>query len=134
MYHLKSNGKEVDPKKVSCGERNALALCYFFKEIAKETDVRAIYSDETFLVIDDPVSSFDMENKIGILSFLRWIIGQVLLGCPTTKVPVMTHDFGMLYDLEKALQEISKECERQNKSALPFPMLPAFLQGLSFKS
>ncbi len=117
MYHLKSNGKEVDPKKVSCGERNALALCYFFTEIAKETDVRAIYTDEVFLVIDDPISSFDMENRIGILSFLRWRLGQVLLGCPTTKTLVMTHDISVLYDLEKALQEISKECESQNKSA-----------------
>lgn len=117
MYHLKSNGKEVDPKKVSCGERNALALCYFFTEIAKETDIRAIYTDEVFLVIDDPVSSFDIENRIGILSFLRWRLGQVLLGCPTTKALVMTHDMSVLYDLDKALQEISKECESQNKSA-----------------
>ncbi|MEG0836084.1 MAG: AAA family ATPase, partial [Christensenellaceae bacterium] len=117
MYHLKSNGKEVDPTKVSCGERNALALCYYFTEIAKETDIRAIYADEAFLVIDDPVSSFDMENRIGILSFLRWRLGQVLLGCPTTKVLLMTHDISVLYDLEKALQEISKECDRQDKSA-----------------
>jgi wobble nucleotide-excising tRNase len=102
---------------VSCGERNALALCYFFTEIAKETDVRAIYAHETFLVIDDPVSSFDMENRIGIISFLRWKLGQILLGCSTTKVLVMTHDISVLYDMEKVLQEIAKECAEANKSA-----------------
>ncbi len=117
MYHLKSNGKEVDPKKVSCGERNALALCYFFTEIAKDTDVRAIYADEVCLIIDDPVSSFDTENRIGILSFLRWKLGQVLLGCPTTKVLMMTHDISVLYDTEKVLEEIAKECTAANKSA-----------------
>ena len=117
LYHLRSNGKKVDPNKVSCGERNALALCYFFTEIAKETDVRAIYADEMFLVIDDPVSSFDMENRIGIISFLRWKLGQILLGCPTTKVLMMTHDISVLYDMEKVLKEIAKECTEANKSA-----------------
>lgn len=29
LYHLKVNGHPVEPSKVSCGERNALALCYF---------------------------------------------------------------------------------------------------------
>jgi ABC-type lipoprotein export system ATPase subunit len=117
LYRLKSNGKEVDPKKVSCGERNALALSYYFTEIAKETDVRTIYSDEVFLVIDDPVSSFDVENRVGILSFLRWKLGQVLLGCPTTKVLVMTHDISVLYDMQKALEEIANECTDANRSA-----------------
>lgn len=117
MYHLKSNGRDVDPKKVSCGERNALALCYYFTEIAKETDIRSIYTDEMFLVIDDPVSSFDMENKIGLLSFLRWKLGQVILGCPTTKVLIMTHDISVLYDMEKVLTEIANECTAANKSA-----------------
>ena len=68
-------------------------------------------------MIDDPVSSFDMENRIGIISFLRWKLGQVLLGCPTTKVLVMTHDISVLYDMEKALEEIANECTDANKSA-----------------
>ena len=117
LYHLKSNGKSVDPNKISCGERNALALCYFFTDIVKGTDANDIYNDEFFLAIDDPVSSFDLENRIGILSFLRWKIGQVLLGCPTTKALIMTHDVSVLFDLEKALQEISRECATANRPA-----------------
>lgn len=70
MYHLKVNGKSVSPDKISCGERNALALSYFFAEIAKETELQKLYYDEMLLVIDDPVSSFDIENRVGILSFL----------------------------------------------------------------
>lgn len=42
-YHLKVNGMPVTPDKISCGERNALALCYFFTEIAKETDFDGVY-------------------------------------------------------------------------------------------
>ena len=32
-YHLKSHGKSVLPKMISVGERNAIALCYFFSTI-----------------------------------------------------------------------------------------------------
>lgn len=117
LYHLKSNGATVNPSNVSCGERNAIALCYYFAEIAKDMDAKAKYSDELLLVIDDPISSFDIENRIGILSFLRWKLEQVLEGCATTKVLLMTHDVSVIFDLEKALEEISKHCEKKSAHA-----------------
>ena len=76
LYRIKVNGDFVSPNKVSCGERNALALCYFFTEIAEEMDEKSIYTDEMLLVIDDPISSFDIENRVGITSLLRWKLGQ----------------------------------------------------------
>ena len=106
QYHLKVNGHTVVPSKVSCGERNALALSYFFTEIASNANANAVYSNEVFLVIDDPVSSFDFENRIGVQSLLRWKLGQVLEGCATSKVLIMTHDISTAFDLEKGLQEI----------------------------
>lgn len=117
LYHLKTNGNPVNPNKVSCGERNALALCYFFTEIAKDMDAKAVYSDEVLLAIDDPVSSFDLENRIGILSFLRWKLEQVLDSCATTKIVIMTHDISVMFDMEKALQEIAKHCEKVSVNA-----------------
>lgn len=117
LYHLKSYGQPVIPEKISCGERNALALCYFFTEIAKGTDARSLYSTESLLIIDDPVSSFDLENRVGILSFLRFKLNQVLTACATTKVLVMTHDISVLFDLEKALEEISKNCAAKGINA-----------------
>ena len=117
MYHLRVNGKAVSPDKISCGERNALALSYFFAEIAKETDFQKMYQDEMFLVIDDPVSSFDTENRVGILSFLRYKLHQVLSSCSTTKVLVMTHDISVMFDLQKAMEEISVSCASIGKHA-----------------
>lgn len=114
LYHLRSNGIVVNPSKVSCGERNAIALCYYFTEIAKGMDAKSKYSDELFLVIDDPISSFDIENRIGILSFLRWKLEQVLVGSPTTKILLMTHDVSVVFDFEKALEEISKHCQKNS--------------------
>ena len=117
MYHLKVNGKEVSPNKISCGERNALALSYFFAEIAKGTELQKLYYDEMFLVIDDPVSSFDVENRVGILSFLRYKLNQVLTSCATTKVLMMTHDVSVMFDLRNALNEISSNCAGIGKNS-----------------
>lgn len=116
-YHLKVNGQPVKPDKISCGERNVLALCYFFTEIAKETDFDKMYNNECFLVIDDPVSSFDIENRVGILSFLRLKLNQVLFACATTKILVLTHDVSVLFDLQKAMEEISSVCGANCRNA-----------------
>lgn len=120
LYHLKVNGHPVEPSKISCGERNALALCYFFTDISRNTDAATVYSDEVFLVIDDPISSFDIENRIGILSFLRWKLEQVHKGCKTSKILIMTHDVSVIYDLSKALEEISDQYNSKSKDAVPF--------------
>jgi energy-coupling factor transporter ATP-binding protein EcfA2 len=108
-YYLQVNGRKVAPNKVSCGERNALALSYFFTEIASNANTSAPYADEMLLVIDDPVSSFDFENKIGIQSLLRWKLEQVLGGCATSKALIMSHDISVVFDMGKGLKEI-EEC------------------------
>lgn len=117
LYRIKVNGEFVSPNKVSCGERNALALCYFFTEIAEEMDANEIYSDEVLLIVDDPISSFDLENRVGIMSLLRWKLGQILESCATSKVLIMTHDISVVFNLEKALQEISKQCAKVSNNA-----------------
>ena len=117
MYHLTVNGKDVFPDKISCGERNALALCYFFSEIAKETELQKLYHDEMFVAIDDPVSSFDVENRVGILSFLRYKLNQMLSACATTKVLMMSHDVSVIFDLQKVMDEVSANCAGVGKHA-----------------
>ena len=114
-YQLFSKGKKITPKNISCGERNAIALCYFFTEIGRGMDWNEAYHQELFLVVDDPISSFDLENKVGIASFLRQRFAQVLQGCATSKVLFMTHDIQVVYDMQKVFEEIHKAT---NKKAL----------------
>ena len=117
LYYLKVNGQPVLPEKLSCGERNALALCYFFTDLLKETEAKNMYGHEMLLVIDDPISSFDVHNRIGIMSFLRFKFEQILFACPTTKVLIMTHDISVLFDTGKALEVIAKTCSARGKDA-----------------
>jgi len=117
-YQLLSKGQEITPKNVSCGERNAISLCYFFTDIGRGLDWDEAYRRELFLVIDDPISSFDLENKVGIASFLRQRLAQVLQSCMTSKVLFMTHDIQVVYDMQKAFEEIDKATGKKAHSCL----------------
>ena len=108
IYSLASNGQAVRPSDISSGERNIIALCYFFVDIMKNLDKDKAYEQECFLVIDDPVSSFDLENRIGILSFLKSKLLKILCGNINSKVLIMTHDLPTFYDMEKIMKEIMK--------------------------
>ena len=105
-YYLKSNGENVKPKDVSLGERNIIALCYFFTEILSNQDVAKLYQDEELVVIDDPVSSFDFENKVGIISFVRYQINRIIKGNANSKVLILSHDLATVFDFNKAVDEI----------------------------
>lgn len=45
-----------------------------------------MYTKEALVVIDDPVSSFDLENKVGILSYLKSQLLKVLSGNKSSRV------------------------------------------------
>lgn len=77
VYKVESNGHPVEPKDISIGERNALAISYFFLDIMTGSEARKAHEQEKLIVLDDPVSSFDHENKMGVLSYIlfemeRW--------------------------------------------------------------
>ena len=107
QYLVKSRKKSVSPSKISVGERNAIALCYFFSEIMREQKEEEIYDNQYCLIIDDPVSSFDMENRVGILSFLKHQLNKYISGNKETKVLLFTHDLQTAYDIEKIYGEIT---------------------------
>ena len=113
-YILYSNGKSVKPNNVSVGERNILALCYFFTELIMNQEAREGYSKKLLLVIDDPVSSFDFENKVGIMSLLKAKILDIIRTNPESQVMLMTHDIQCVYDLEKIAEEVIGEYKREN--------------------
>ena len=107
-YYLKSNKADVLPKKVSQGERNIIALCYFFTQIFSNQEIGKLYQTESLIVIDDPVSSFDFENKIGIISFLRYQTDRIINGNPNSKILFLSHDLETVFALKKAMDEICK--------------------------
>ena len=113
VYRLLSHGQKVKPREVSVGERNIIGLCYFFTSILKGKEEKDAYNDEYLIIVDDPISSYDMENRIGILSFLKYELSAFLEGNTETRVLVMTHDLMTFYDVHKILEEIIEKCKQQ---------------------
>ena len=103
QYVLKSNSNRVKAKDVSTGERNAIALSYFFTEIFKGENSEEFYTKPKFIVIDDPISSFDFENKVGIMSFLNYQIHKIMTGCNKSKMIILTHDLMSAFDMQKII-------------------------------
>ncbi|MBC1943492.1 AAA family ATPase [Listeria booriae] len=116
-YMLHSNGKPVKPIDISCGERNILALCYFFTSMMSDINEKDIYQSESLIIIDDPVSSFDLESKVGILSYLKSEFLKIILGNKKSKIIIFSHELATIYDLQKQFEEISKAAK--NKFTYP---------------
>lgn len=91
-YILKSNGFRVKPEKVSVGERNAIALAYFFASAFEGKKTQERYSHPSLYIIDDPISSFDQDNRAGILTFINAQFGEIIYGCDKSKILVLSHD------------------------------------------
>lgn len=113
-YVLYAYGKAVKPNNVSVGERNIIALCYFFTELIMNQEVKEGYSKKLILVIDDPVSSFDFENKVGIMSLLKAKVADIIKTNPESQILLMTHDIQCLYDLQKIGKEVCCEYKRES--------------------
>lgn len=116
VYSLYANGSKVKPSDVSAGERNAIALCYFFTLIGEEKSRATAFSDEMLIVIDDPISSFDQENRIGILSYLRSQIRRAIVGNPDTKVLCLTHDGYSMNAFKKMSTELVSAAKRAGEA------------------
>ena len=107
-YKLTVRGEDVKPKDISVGERNILGLCYFFSHVKQNKLKNKAEEDEYFFVIDDPISSFDMENRVGICTLLRYEMLKFLLGNENTHIIIFSHEYQTVYDLHKAMKAINR--------------------------
>lgn len=118
-YKVLSNGEMVSPQQISVGERNILGLCYFFAKIMEKRDENSVYGDENLLIIDDPISSYDFENRVGILSFLKFELAQILNGNKYSRAIVMTHDLSTLFEVTDIFKELGDEWKQKFKKINP---------------
>ncbi|WP_144505198.1 AAA family ATPase [Bacillus mycoides] len=117
-YVIKSRGEQIQLKSLSIGERNAVALSYYFSLMFQNKSEEDKFSSPCILVLDDPISSFDFENKIGIYSFLRFILNQIHSGNSESKAIFFTHDLEVLYNVEKIYNDIGIKDKNISRSKL----------------
>lgn len=108
-YQVYSKGTQVKLKDLSEGEKKIIGLCYFFSIINQNKSKEESYKEETLVVLDDPISSIDLNNQVGIYSFLRSQFSQIVTGNDNSKVLILTHDLGVLYNLSRVFNDFTKE-------------------------
>ena len=106
---------------ISEGEKNLLALLYFYFELYTDNEQTKLKSDIDLIVIDDPISSLDDANKFYVLEIIKKILNE-----DRPQVFVLTHswdDFCQItYSLKKRpdtkLFEIYKDPAKNFQSAV----------------
>ena len=106
-YFVKVNGKDVKLKDLSLGERNIISLAYFFTLMLEENNEDSEFEKDSFIVIDDPISSVDSDNKIGIYSFLRMMFYKIIKNS-NSKIICFSHNLEVIFNLEKTFSDIGK--------------------------
>lgn len=109
QYRIKSRGMYSKPNTISVGERNALALCYFFSLMNYGVNKSDVYKSERLIVLDDPISSYDFDNKIGVMSYLNSVITSILNRNESSKVLLLTHDISAFHDLKVVCLDILQQ-------------------------
>lgn len=101
-YQITSHGTPVPPSAISTGERNILALSHFFLSLynwLQRRNRNGQAAQEYLAVIDDPISSLDSTNRLGLMSLLHLRCHRLLSKFDNVKIIIFTHDSQTFYDL-----------------------------------
>ncbi|WP_083324839.1 MULTISPECIES: AAA family ATPase [Rothia] len=102
-YRVKKRGREVLPNRLSLGEQNILALCYFFVDISDGERTLNIAHKNQIIILDDPLSSFDYDNKYGVIQILDYVSEIVAGNSSKAKIVIMTHDPAAALEISKSI-------------------------------
>lgn len=106
-YFVKVNNRDVKLKDLSLGERNIISMAYFFTLMLEENNEESEFEKNSFIVIDDPISSVDSDNKVGIYSFLRMMFYKIIKNS-NSKILCFSHNLEVIFNLEKTFSDIGK--------------------------
>lgn len=116
-YAVKSRGKSIRMRDLSNGERNAVGLSYFFASINEKKSGNTYSDISKLIVLDDPLSSFDFESKLGIYSFLKSIFSDVIDN-EDSKILILTHQLDTMFSMNQMLSDDSKLRKRKRQQLL----------------
>lgn len=102
-YRVISNGTEIQASKLSTGERNILALCYFLVKSAELNKYSLSHKTNRLIVLDDPISSFDRDNRYGVTAMINHFLRQNLGPESKTKILLLTHDLNTAFEMSKVM-------------------------------
>ena len=89
-YIIKSTNENatLTIKDISEGEKNLLALLFFYYELFADNEQKKIKSEIELIIVDDPISSMDDSNKFYILELMK-----SLLDFDNQQIFILTHSW-----------------------------------------
>lgn len=105
-YKIIGDDGEIPPSRLSVGEQNILSLCYFFASLCEDENFDRLFTKNQIVILDDPVSSFDDDNKYGVTSLLGYLCQSILDKESKTKLIIMTHDLSFALNMSKMIKAI----------------------------
>lgn len=105
-YRVLSRGYDVPLEELSTGEKNIIALVFYLASIFEESADHTKFAQQRFLIIDDPLSSFDRDNRFGVFLLLRQMIERFTKN-PLTQIVVTSHDLGFIQDLSSVVSDVN---------------------------
>lgn len=104
-FEIYSKNRLVRCADLSTGERNIIALAYYFTSCIERCSIDNLYSSKFLFVLDDPLSSFDSDNKYGVLVLLRQILSRFIQHSESQFI-ILTHDIGVAQDFSSVISLI----------------------------
>lgn len=97
LYYLRHSNKEdgnLTVKDISEGERNILALLFFYFELYKDKLQEKPKDEIKLILLDDPISSLDEGNRIYVLEIVKYILKSKF-----EQVFIFTHSWNDFCDI-----------------------------------
>ena len=90
IYYLRHTleGVELFVDSISEGEKNLLALLYFYFELYDDREQKKLLENIELIVIDDPVSSLDETNRFYVLEIMKKILSE-----DKVQIFILTHSW-----------------------------------------
>ena len=76
VLKLNDSGGVMKIEDLSEGERNLLAFLFFYFKLFKDREQRDVIDNLAAVIIDDPTSSMDTQNKFYVINLLRHLLNQ----------------------------------------------------------
>jgi len=102
LYYLRHSNKEdgdLTVKDISEGERNILALLFFYFELYKDKLQEKPKDEIKLILLDDPISSLDEGNRIYVLEIVKHILKSKF-----EQVFILTHSWNDFCDITYGVQ------------------------------
>lgn len=119
-YAISVRGKRVPLHDLSTGEKNAIAIAYYFSMPYENKVEHPLFNESMLFVLDDPITSLDRSNEIGIFSLiekeftsLKKALSHKKQPQPSLQILVMTHNYQVFY----AMQHIGESVFPRKKTA-----------------